>query len=367
LPAGDSVYVTLGDETVGVTGFAPGRWGWANSSLPNGAAAQLAVRTPGLYTLTLQMREDGLRLDRLLLTTDTAYVPADSGPVETERITETTALDVTIDHVINYDYDNLYRLTGAGYSTGESYAYDYDPVGNRLAQIIDGDTTAYLYDAANRLQSVNGETYTFDANGNLLNTGVMTNVFDTANRLVETAGSGQSLAVSYDGLGNRVGQTVGLSTTHFALDVAGGLPEIIYTSDGNRYLHLPGVIVAESAVGEVRYLLSDGLGSVRQAVDDRGAVTAYNEFDPYGKPIVNRQSEIVNPYGFTGEWWQSEVGLTTILWDADRTDRADKTLKIRSIRPIRVPFRPAPSMRPIWTTNRRKQRKARKFCLCGEA
>jgi hypothetical protein len=56
--------------------------------------------------------------------------------------------------------------------------------------------------------------------------------------------------------------------------------------------------------GEVRYLLSDGLGAVRQAVDDSGAVTAYNEFDPYGKPLVNRQSEIVNPYGFTGEWWQ---------------------------------------------------------------
>jgi hypothetical protein len=58
------------------------------------------------------------------------------------------------------------------------------------------------------------------------------------------------------------------TTTYFALDVI-GLPEVIAsrsvttTSEGNSYLHLPGVIVAESAGGEVRYLLSDGLCAVQ--------------------------------------------------------------------------------------------------------
>lgn len=42
-----------------------------------------------------------------------------------------------------------------------------------------------------------------------------------------------------------------------ALDVE-GLPEAIYTSEGNAFLHLPGVIVAESSTGETRYLLGDG-------------------------------------------------------------------------------------------------------------
>ncbi|MCI0530025.1 MAG: RHS repeat-associated core domain-containing protein, partial [Nitrospira sp.] len=101
------------------------------------------------------------------------------------------------------------------------------------------------------------------------------------------------------------GQTVGISTTNFVLDVAGGLPEVIYTSEGNVYLHLPGVIVAESSTGETRYLLSDGLGSARQAVDENGAVVAYNEFDPYGNPVQNESG----PYGFTGEWWEDEIGL----------------------------------------------------------
>jgi YD repeat-containing protein len=33
--------------------------------------------------------------------------------------------------VITYTYDHLYRLTGADYSTGETFAYAYDAVGNR--------------------------------------------------------------------------------------------------------------------------------------------------------------------------------------------------------------------------------------------
>jgi RHS repeat-associated protein len=135
----------------------------------------------------------------------------------------------------------------------------------------------------------------------------LTNTFDAANRLIETTHDGITVEPIYNGVNDRVAQTVGLSTTNYALDVAGGLPEVIYTSEGNLYLHLPGVIMAENAEGEVRYLLSDGLGSVRQAVDDNGAVVAYHEFDPYGNP--NPQSLTPNPYGFTGEWWENDVGL----------------------------------------------------------
>jgi RHS repeat-associated protein len=166
---------------------------------------------------------------------------------------------------------------------------------------------AYQYDAANRLTRVDGVGYTWDNNGNLLTTGLLTNTFDAANRLIETTRAGTTLQPRYDGLGNRVGQTVGLSTTTFALDVQ-GLPEVISTSTGNAYLHLPGVIVAENAAGERRFLLPDGLGSVRQAVDESGTVVVYNEFDPYGNPILN-SSFLISNYGFTGEWWEDEVGL----------------------------------------------------------
>jgi len=77
-----------------------------------------------------------------------------------------------------------------------------------------------------------------------------------------------------------------VTTTYYALDTAIGLAEVIFTNEGHKYLHLPGVIMTESAESEVRYLLSDGLDSVNQAVDNTAEVFSYNEFGPYGNPII---------------------------------------------------------------------------------
>ena len=77
-------------------------------------------------------------------------------------------------------YVPIYRLTSAEYrsagltagSTGEFYRYTYDAVGNRVQLTRDGGrVTSYEYDAANRLTSVNGVVYTWDAHGNLLSDG----------------------------------------------------------------------------------------------------------------------------------------------------------------------------------------------------
>jgi RHS repeat-associated protein len=67
-------------------------------------------------------------------------------------------------------------------------------------------------------------------------------------------------------------------------------------------------MMAENVVDETRYLLSDGLGSIRQVVDESGAVVDYNEFDPYGNPLTDHVSRIA-PYGYTGEWWEDDLGL----------------------------------------------------------
>jgi YD repeat-containing protein len=228
----DALNVGLANDRTAVTGFAPETWAWASGF------EELVIQTSGVHTLTVWMAEDGFRLDRLLLTTDTNYIPTSFGPTESEQQPGSGGPTELLDHTIVYTYDNLYRLTDADYSTGELYEYDYDPVGNRLQQIVNGDTTDYLYDSANRLEAVDGQSYNFDANplallrglrGNLLTTGAMTNTWDAANRLVETTTGNSPLAPHYNGVGDRVGQTVGGNTTDFALDVI-GLSEVIYTS-----------------------------------------------------------------------------------------------------------------------------------------
>jgi hypothetical protein len=49
-------------------------WYWCNSTM-DGPRATLVISTPGLHTLNLWMREDGFRVDRVLLTTDSTYTP----------------------------------------------------------------------------------------------------------------------------------------------------------------------------------------------------------------------------------------------------------------------------------------------------
>lgn len=80
--AGDSVYVSLNEQPAApLTGFAPREWDWAatETGIP-GETLTITISEPGIHTLHLWQREDGLRIDRMLLTTDESYIPTGSGP-----------------------------------------------------------------------------------------------------------------------------------------------------------------------------------------------------------------------------------------------------------------------------------------------
>jgi hypothetical protein len=81
--AGDSVYIGLDDQSpLMLTGFAPRQWSWTSKTNTSGEEATIVVTEPGLHTLYLWQREDGIHLDRIMLTTDTNEVPSGQGPPE---------------------------------------------------------------------------------------------------------------------------------------------------------------------------------------------------------------------------------------------------------------------------------------------
>jgi YD repeat-containing protein len=90
----------------------------------------------------------------------------------------------------------LNRLTEANYSNGDYYHYTYDAVGNRLSQTTQSSVTSYLYDNANRLFDVNGVTYTWDDNGNLLSDGTNTYTY-TSNKLSSISGENLNVTFQY--------------------------------------------------------------------------------------------------------------------------------------------------------------------------
>jgi subtilisin family serine protease len=61
-----------------------GAWAWVRTTM-DGPVATLAVPGAGIQTINVWMREDGLRIDRILLTTNASFVPTGSGPAESPR------------------------------------------------------------------------------------------------------------------------------------------------------------------------------------------------------------------------------------------------------------------------------------------
>jgi RHS repeat-associated protein len=144
---------------------------------------------------------------------------------------------------------------------------------------------------------VNGVNYTFDDNGNLLSDGVNTYVYDSANRLVSVSGQSTVTSYTYNGLGDRLSQTVNGMTTNYTLDLNIGLTQVL--SDGTTdYLYGNGRIAQVSTATE--YFLADVLGSVRQMTDQAGTVTYTQSYDPYGT-VTSTGGTSSSPYGFTGE------------------------------------------------------------------
>jgi RHS repeat-associated protein len=204
----------------------------------------------------------------------------------------------TANTTVTYTYDPLYRLTAADFNTGVYFHYTYDATGNRLTEVTRAGTTSYVYDIANRLTSVGGVSYTWDNNGNLLSDGVSTYTYNKANRLATVVQGSTTYGFTYNGLGDRLRQTVNGTSTTYALDLASGLTQVL-TDGSNLYLY--GVDrVGEKQAGGWRYYTQDALGSVRQLVNSSGSVLLAKSFAPFGD-ILTASGSAVTIYGFTGE------------------------------------------------------------------
>lgn len=83
LSANDSVFIGLdGVLAAGRTGFPQGQ-GYAWSQAAAGNSGPIVINTPGLHVINVWMREDGFTVDKLLLSSDSAFNPGTgTGPVE---------------------------------------------------------------------------------------------------------------------------------------------------------------------------------------------------------------------------------------------------------------------------------------------
>jgi YD repeat-containing protein len=215
--------------------------------------------------------------------------------------TTTTAITTT--------YDALNRLTGAEYSDGTFYEYEYDAVGNRAALTTTEGTITYTYDATNRLTNAGGVAYTHDGRGNLTQDGTFTYTYDAAGRLAGAESVTHTIVYTYNGDGVRVAMDVDGVETQFVVDQI-GLPQVLveYASSGTTFYIYGVARLAQVKGDDVEWFLGDALGSVRQLVDGNGEVILARDYSPYGQ-LLDESGTGSSGYAFAGEQYDATTGL----------------------------------------------------------
>jgi RHS repeat-associated protein len=125
-----------------------------------------------------------------------------------------------------------------------------------------------------------------------------TYAYDKANRLKTVTQGTNTYAFTYNGLGDRLKQTINGAATNYTLDLATGLTQVL--ADGtNTYLYGNSRIAQQSATS-TDYFLGDALGSVRQLVSTTGALTLTKSYEPFGNTLSSMGSGN-SIFQFTGE------------------------------------------------------------------
>ena len=183
-----------------------------------------------------------------------------------------------------------------------------------------GILRAWTANGLNQLTGqVGGAVFTsYDADGNLLGDGTRTYAWDAENRLVAVSGPFGTAAWEYDAFNRRVRQH------DTPPDAAEQVRELIWEGltliesrtagevrkyYGNGEERMPNPATPGDAASSLRlYYTTDHLGSIREMVDETGAVRASYDYKPYGERN-KLGGDLDSDFGYTGHYTHDASGL----------------------------------------------------------
>ena len=236
----------------------------------------------------------------------------------------------------------------------EERAYNYDPIGNRIAAQQDYDitgdtpiTSTYVTNSLNQYESVMADgssiSLDYDGDGNLIHKDGVQYVFNCENRLVEVSPlapviGDTKVAFAYDYKGRRYqkqsfiyasGEWSLVSTATsvwegwnriqekvvLAADSSEEVTSWIWGLDLSQSLQgaggVGGLLAVVDADAEVDFFLYDANGNVGQLISAAdGTLHATYEYDPFGRLLKSTGSKAnQNPYRFSTKPFDVETGL----------------------------------------------------------
>jgi RHS repeat-associated protein len=214
--------------------------------------------------------------------------------------------------VTSYSFDQNYQLVQAGYPPaapfgGEVDSWQYDAIGNRLTNTINGtpQNYSYLKNLSNplngqRLSNDGSNAYTYDANGSILTKSGPASYslgWDLENRLSGISGA-VTASYTHDFLGRRSSKSVESTTSYVYTGL--DLIQELGMSPAD-YVIGPGIDepLAMSRGGQVYYPSVDALGSVSLVTDSSGTVQDSYLYDAWGT-TRSRSGSLANGVGYAG-------------------------------------------------------------------
>ncbi len=323
----------------------------ASASIDSGAAATFAYRNDGLLdtrawsgtAATAAVTYDAAKRPTQIAISGSGVAAASvsqtydrNGNVATEGRSFAGISGASGTGTATFTNDQLNRVTADAISGGNSYAYAYDPDGNRTSVTINAGTpTVSTYDATDQLltQGPSAGTllsFNYDPYGNMIqsaetfNSGVTAYTYDFGDRLTKiTPPAGLSGAQSFtlDALGRIGTETVGATTTTISYvgtsKTAGRLTtgatnvDSLLGSDGSRLATVSG-----SAFG---WLLPDLHGDIAGASSaSLGSVTDALRYDAFGTIAAATTSALPSPWRYQGELLVNPAGASDLYSDGAR-------------------------------------------------
>lgn len=225
------------------------------------------------------------------------------------RRTSMTLFDVdpaTVDGVANYAYDAIGQLIEAVLPDGQSYAYEYDSLGNRTRVTHNNSVTSYRTDRLNGYTSVGSTRVAYDAKGSVetvANTeGTTRFEYDSENRLTAVKGPDGDIHYTYNALGLRQSRTSGGETVHFLLDPSSinGI-HAQYDQNGafTHFVRGKELVGQVDALGDVAYYDFDGNSNVIGLTNATGEYVNRYTYMPFGQ-VQSSLESIDNHFTFAG-------------------------------------------------------------------
>ena len=197
--------------------------------------------------------------------------------------------------VVTPGYDATDQLTGATLTNpATSYAYAYDPAGNRVTETLNAVSTSASYNALNELLTISPPSTTD-----------RTYEWDAENRLtaINYTGGSQRTEFAYDGIGRRIRITEKSGSTitgvkQFLWDDLRLAAELDSGGNVTKRFFSQGMQLLSGANAGVYFYAKDHLGSIRELTDASGALRARYDYDPFGRRTKSA-GDLDADFGFT--------------------------------------------------------------------